>query len=191
MLSVDHRARAVCADVGVDLECEIKHRGSGSKTEEITLRREGKHLLAVDVHLHVFHQLHRSTLGSLEDIADVGHPLVCVVALHPLISPVGCETLLCHEVHAAGAELHLHPFRSGTHHGGVQTLVAVAFRYRDPVLHTCGIGSIHIRHDGISQPAVAFLALLRCVDDDADGEEVVDALEIHLLLLHLVPDGGD
>ena len=60
-----------------------------------------------------------------------------------------------------------------------------------PVAHALGIGRVEVRHHRIGRPAELFLGLLRAVDDDADGEDVVDALEGHVLLVHLRPDRED
>ncbi len=191
MLTIDHGPGAMCAYVGVDLESEIEHSGSGTKTEQVAFRSEGKHLLSVDVHAHILHQLHRPGFGSLKDVADVVHPLVGAVALNALVAPMCGKTFLSHKIHTAGAELHLYPFRAGSHHRGMKALITVAFGKRDPVFHTGWVGGVHIRHNGISEPAVAFLLLAWSVDNHSDCEKVVDAAKVHFLFLHLAPDGGD
>ena len=70
----------------------------------------------------------------------------------------------------------------------MQTLIAVRLRHGEPVAQTLGIGLVHIRHNRIRLPALHLLLILRTVDDDTDGEEVVDALKTALLFLHLLPD---
>ena len=187
---VDDRSRTVRTYVGVDIEGKVKHCRSCRQLEEVALRREGIHLLGVDVHAYVFHQLHGVVFPGFEDIAYVVHPLVGGVGFHSLVAPVGGKALLRYEVHPLGAELHLHPFRVGPHHSGVQALIAVALGYGDPVAHARWVGGIHVGEDGVGEPAVAFLFLRRSVYDHSDGEEVVDAVEVYLLFPHLGPYGG-
>ncbi len=69
----------------------------------------------------------------------------------------------------------------------MQTLIAVALRDGYPVAHARWVRGVHVCEDGVGEPAVALLFLRRCVDDDADCEEVVDAVEVYLLLSHLGP----
>ena len=79
----------------------------------------------------------------------------------------------------------------------MQTLVAVRFRHRQPVAQSLGVALIHVGDDGKGLPAERHLLhavgsrslVFGRLDDDADGEQVVDALELAFLLLHLLPDG--
>ena len=73
----------------------------------------------------------------------------------------------------------------------MQRLVAIRLGHREPVAQALGVGLIHIGNDRIGLPALHLFQLLRTVDDDADGKQIVDALEGALLLLHLLPDGVD
>ena len=102
---------------------------------------------------------------------------------------MGGQSALCHFVHALGADLYLHPAALGTHDGDVEAFVAVGFGHREPVSEAFGVGAVHVGDNAEDLPAVLFLALRGAVQDDAYGEEVVDALELALLLLHLLPDG--
>ena len=171
------------------MESEVEQCGSGGETEEVASRGEDKHLLVVDVHLEIAHQLHGAWLGVLEEVADFVHPGVKhLLALDALVAPVGGEAFLGHEVHAASAYLYLDPFPLGTCHGDVERLVAVAFRHRDPVFHARGVGLVHVGDHGVGQPAVVFLLLGRSVDYDAYGEEVIYVVDVVFLLLDFVPD---
>ena len=191
MRPVDNRSGTMRADVGVDVEGEVEHRGSSGEPEKVSLGSEGEYFLAKRVGVEVLHQPHRAAVGAFEDVADIVHPLVGVVGLDSLVAPVGRQALFRHKIHAPRPELHLHPFVAGSHHGGVERLVAVTLGERYPVLHARGVGGVHVGKDGVGGPAIHLLALARRVYDHADGEEVVDAGEVHLLFLHFVPDGRD
>ena len=73
----------------------------------------------------------------------------------------------------------------------MQTLIAVGLGHRQPVAHTFGVGLIHVGDDRVGLPALHFLFFQGGVEDNADGEKVVDALEATLLFLHLLPDAVD
>ena len=92
-------------------------------------------------------------------------------------------------VHAAGTYLHFHPFPFRAHHSDVQRLVTIAFRDREPVAQTLRVRLVHIRNNRINLPA--FLLLLSRVrlriEDDTDGEQVINPLKRRFLLLNLVP----
>ncbi len=60
----------------------------------------------------------------------------------------------------------------------MEALVTVTLRHREPVAHALRVRLVHIRDDRIRPPALRALGLGRRVEDDADGEEVVDALEL-------------
>ncbi len=73
----------------------------------------------------------------------------------------------------------------------MQRLVAVRLRNRDPVAHTLRVGDVAVADDGVDRPAELLLQLARAVDDDAQGEDVVDPFERHALFVHLGPDRVD
>ena len=102
---------------------------------------------------------------------------------------MGSDAALGHLVHTLRSYLHLDPLLLGAEDGDVETLVAVRLRHAEPVAQTLGVGLVHVGDDGVHLPALHLLLLDGGVEDDADGEEVVDALEGALLLLHLLPDG--
>ena len=192
MLAVDLGAGATATHIGMYMEGKVEYRGSVGQLEEVALRGEHKHVVLVEVHLELVHQLYAVIVCVLQCLAYACEPLVEPrLALHALVSPVGGKASLGNLVHALGAYLHLHPFTLGTHHRGVERLVAVALRYGEPVAQALGVGLIHVGHDGVGRPALLLLLLILRVQDDAYGKEVVDALEVGLLLLHLLADGVD
>ena len=101
------------------------------------------------------------------------------------------ESVFGDVIHAFGAYLHFHPLLFGTEHGDVEAFVAVAFGHREPVAHAFWIALIHVGDDAEHLPALGFLSLGGRLEDDADGEEVIDAIDADVLLLHLLPDGVD
>ena len=102
-----------------------------------------------------------------------------------------CDTQLGDVIHSLGANLNLHPLAVARSNGGVQRLVSIRLRNRYPVAHTVGIWGVEVANDRVGHPTLRLLHRLWTVDDDTDGEYVVDTLERHLLLTHLVPDGVD
>ena len=99
--------------------------------------------------------------------------------------------MLGYLVHTLGAYLHLHPLVLRAKNRDVQTLIAVGFGHAQPVSQALGVGLVHVCHDGVDLPALHLLFLEGRVEDNADGKQVIDALEAALLLLHLLPDGVD
>ena len=71
----------------------------------------------------------------------------------------------------------------------MQTLIPITLGDGDPVLESLGVGTIHIRDDGVDLPADLTLALGWDVHDDADREDIIDILEGELL--QLVADRAD
>ena len=123
-----------------------------------------------------------------EHLAQPSQPLVGTHAalLDTLVPPVRRDAALGHLVHALGAYLYLHPAAVAVGNGGVQRLVSVGFRYRDPVAHTVGVGRVDAAYVGVDCPAERLFALGLAVDDDAQCEDIVHALERHVLLAHLL-----
>ena len=104
---------------------------------------------------------------------------------------MGRQSVFGHFVHALGSDLHFHPFVFRTSYGDVQALVAVAFWNSHPVAQAFQVWLIVARDEREYVPAVLQFLRARRVEDDADGKEVVNAIESALLLLHLLPDGMD
>ena len=128
----------------------------------------------------------------LHQLAQAAQPhLARAPALvYPLVAPVGRNAALGHLVHAFGADLHLDPAPLGRD-GRMERLVAVGLGDRHPVAHALGVGGVEVGDHRVGGPALALLLLARAVDDDAQGEDVVDPLERYVLLAHLGPDGED
>ena len=183
------RARASRAYLRVDVVGHIQHRSPFGEFQQVALGGEDVYLVVVEVHAELIHRLH--TAGTFQHLPDAVQPFVhaATLGLHAFVSPVGGDASLGHLVHPLCAYLHLHPFLLRSQHGDVQTLVAIRFWHAEPVAHTLGVRGVHIGDDGERLPALLFLLLRLTVYDDAYGKEVVHALELAFLLLHLLPDG--
>ena len=164
----------------MDGESEIEHRGAFRQLDQLTGRREHVNLVLVQVHLEILHEVERVAPFRFQGGAYVVHELVeAAFRFHAFIFPVGGEAPFGYLVHPACAYLYFHPLVLRPHHGDVQALVAIALRNGYPVLHAFGIRLVHIGNDGVDLPAFRALPLQRRVEDDPDGEQVVDALEFH------------
>ena len=120
----------------------------------------------------------------------LGHPAPrvdgeTVLARHAVaVGPVRGHARLCDLVHLARADLHLHPLGVAPRDGGVDRAVAVGLGLRDVVLEPA-------RHRAPAAVDRAERAIARLVGlgDDPKAEDVRQALEGQVLLLHLAPDG--
>ncbi len=185
--AVDLAADTGGAERGVDVERKIEQRGPLGQLAQVAVGREDENLARSGLGVETLGQRMGGVLHQLAQAAEPHfaglRPLV-----DPLITPMGGDTALGHSVHALGAYLHLDPAALGRD-GGVERFVAVGLGDGNPVAHALGVGRIEIGDNRISRPAQLFLLLARAVDDDAQGEDVVDPLERYVLLLHLGPDG--
>ena len=172
------------------MESKIQYRSPFGELEQIPLGREDKHFILVEIHLKLIHHFQRIVVRILQRLPHRSQPLVQTrFTLDTFISPVSSQSVFRDLVHAAGTYLHFHPFPFRAHHSDVQRLVTIAFRDREPVAQTLRVRLVHIRNNRINLPA--FLLLLSRVrlriEDDTDGEQVINPLKRRFLLLNLVP----
>ena len=185
---VDTSASTGVAHLRMNAVGKIEHRSTLRKFIYIALGSEDKHLVVIELHLELVDG--GRSLTFFKHRTNARKPVVHTsLALDALIPPMSRHTTFGHLIHAFGTYLHLDPFLFGTYDGDVQTLVSVGLRHAEPVTKALRIRLIHRRHDGEGLPALHLLLLDGAVEDDAYGEEVIDALEGALLLLHLLPDG--
>ena len=177
--------------LGVDVVGHVEHGGTLGELQEVAFWRKDEDLVIVKVHLELVHSLQTTT--AFQHQANTIEPVVhaALGLSHTLVAPVGCHAAFCNLVHALCSYLNLHPFAFRPQHGDVKTLVAVALWYGEPVAHALGVRHVHIGDEGKGLPAYLLLLLQRTVDDDANGEQVVNAFEVAFLFLHLLPDGMD
>src|SRR5215207_7177331 len=188
----DARARAGVADLGVDHEGEVDGGGAARELDDLAHRREGVHVLRVEVELEGFEEVARvlDLLRPLDEGAEPLERLVVVVraAAPLLVLPVGGDALLGDAVHLVGATLNLEGLTLRAHHGGVERPVEVVARRGDPVLEAPRDGLPEGVDDAERAVAVARLVLGR---NHPRGDEVVDLVELDLLPLELLPDGEE
>ncbi len=182
--AVDARADALVADVGVDAVREVDRRRAARQRPHFALRREDVDLLRIEIDLQVLQELLR-VADLLLHLEQLAHPLeVALVAVVAdaafLVLPVRGDALLRAPVHLLGADLHLEGKPVLADDRRVQRLVAVRPRHRDEVLDAAGDRRPRLVDD--AERRVAVLDRLR---DDAQRDEVVDALEVDLLPLQL------
>ncbi len=131
-------------------------------------------------------------MRMLKGVAHGCQPFVQLsLVLDAFVGPVGRLTVLRLVIHPLCPDLNLKIGSAFVLDGDVQGLVAVRLRIGHPVPQTLRVGFIFLGHVGVHFPAeVLFrLGVRLAVDDEADGEDIIDSLERNLLLLHLSPDG--
>ena len=138
VLAIDLTAHAGAAHAGMDVVGKVEQGGTLGQAEQVPLGREHKHLVVIQVGVHVAHQVHLPLLATgLEHLAHLVHPLVHItLALDALVAPVCRHTALGCLVHASGAYLHFNPLVAGAIDGNVQRFITVALGDGDPVLET-------------------------------------------------------
>ena len=192
ILAIHASTYAATSQLGVNQESKVEHCSTFRQLIEIALWREDEHLILIEIHLELIHSLHVAAIGCLQCLADRRQPGVQArLLLDALVAPVSRQATLGDSIHALCAYLHLHPLALRSHHGDVQTLIAIALRHREPVAQAVGVGLVHIRHDAIDLPALLFLLIVLRIQYHTDGEEVIYTLEGAFLLLHLLVDGVD
>ena len=73
-LAVDACACTGIANLRMDVVGEVKHGGALGELIKVTLRREHKYLILIEVHLELVHRLH--TVAGLQHRTDIGKPFV-------------------------------------------------------------------------------------------------------------------
>ena len=108
---VDTSAHTDTTELGVDVECEVKKRGTGGEPVQVAFGGEHEHFLVVDIHPEITHKFHRALLGAFQNVAHIVHPCVEVAfTFDAFVAPVRCQPFFGHKIHAPGAYLHFHPF---------------------------------------------------------------------------------
>ena len=180
--------QATKADVGVYAEGEIQYARPGRQDAQLSGRGKDEDFLR----RRLRKILRRIRIGVLQCIADGHQPLVQrFLVLNALVGPMRGEAVLGHVIHPARPDLHFHVGAFLVADGNMEALVAIRLGIGNPVPEAFGIRLILLRNEGIHLPAEVFLQfrIFVAIDDEADGEHIVNALEGHFLLLHLGPDG--
>ena len=191
--AVDLRADHAVADVGVDVVGKVDGRGPGGEIDDVALRGEDEDLVGEHVHLHVVEEVGGvGLLLALQQSSDPGEGGLVPVAqggvrarAH-LVLPVRRHAVLGGVVHLPGADLHLEGDALGADDRGVHALVHVGLGRGDIVLEAPRHGFEHVVDD-----AEDVVAVWDGIDDDAEGADVVNAVHVQLLRVHLAVDGID
>ena len=162
------------------------------QNDEVSIGGENIDLFIEQVELELVNEFQGAVFAAFDHLTNLTNPLVQpAVRLLPFVAPMGRVAFLRNLIHPLRADLHFHPFARRGHERCVQRLITVGLGDGDPVSQPIGIGRVEIRHHAVSPPRIAFLLLRPGIQDYADGENVINVLERHLLLLHLIPDARD
>ena len=189
---VDHSAHAMCADGGVNREGEIEHCGAFGQVVQVAFGCKHEHIVVVELHFELVDDFAIGGIGrTFENFAQVFQPFVHFrrVAFDAFVFPMRCHAFFGHFVHPFGAYLHLDPFALRSHHGNVQTFVAIGFGCRNPIAQAVDVVRIHIGNHRKCLPASGFFLFFGTIDNHADSKQIVHFFERHLLFAHFVPDG--
>ena len=172
-LVVDLAGNAVCAQLGVQHEGHVQHRGVLGQRDGLALGREHDNLAGKEVELDGVQEVQRIGLGVLEDVLDGLQPcgqLALFLALANLVLPVGRKSALGDVIHVPAAYLHLHPIAVRAHHGDVQRTITIGLGRADPVTHAVGVQAVEVGDLTVDVPADALLVgLVVTLKHDARG----------------------
>ena len=182
--AVDPRPDAAVAHLGVDGVGEVDRRRAGRQRDDLALGREDVDLVLLQVELQRLEELDR-VVGLAVDVGDALEPRhLRGVVLLGLVAPVGRDAVLGPVVHLRGPDLHLDRLAVQPDHRRVQRLVHVELGRVDVVLEA----PVHRGPDGVDG-AQRGPAVLLGLDDDPDGDQVVDVVELLAPHDHLLVDG--
>ena len=178
------------ADLGVDAVGEVDNGRALRKVEHVALGRKDEDLFGEEVILDGGEEFLRvlEVLLPFDEPAQPGEALGLAqfAGAALLVAPVRGDSLFGDLVHLGGADLHFHPLPLRTNHRGMQRLVHVDLGQRDVILEAAG----NRLPTGVDH-AQRLVALAQRGDDDAEGDQVIDLVEVQPLLLHLAMDRID
>src|SRR5262245_46242674 len=96
---------------------------------------------------------------------------------------MSCNTFLGNVVHLLGTYLNIESLAAISDYRGVQRLIEIIPRDRDPVFETLWYRGPEVVYDAHRQIAVFSIVW----GDDARGDQVIDLLDHDLLILQLFP----
>ncbi|MNC30052.1 hypothetical protein D3C75_783240 [compost metagenome] len=168
-------------------EGKIERHRTSRKLYNLTFGCKNKHEVREKVHLQRFNEFLR-ILGfmlQLQNLAEKRHPVlrIDVIAAAFLVSPVSRNPELGSPVHLPRADLHFCRLSARTHHSGVQRLVHVRFGHGNIILETAR----HRLPKSMNNPECG-ITILNIVDDNADGKQIINFIELLVLGVHLVID---
>ena len=146
-------------------------------------------LLREKGHLQVRHELARilDLLLRIEQIPKFLDLILFIAGEGPafLVAPVGGDPLFRPFMHRPRPDLDFDPLSVGADHRRMEGLVVVGLRHGDIILEPPRNRFPEGMDD--AQRFIAVLLLVR-IEDDPEGHQVIDLVEIDVLLLHLFVD---
>ena len=189
-LSVDARAHAGMADIGMHGVSEVDRRCARRQFDNATFGGENVNLIREEIGFHALDKFKRAARTLLK-FQQALHPALgadlcgrAAFATVLFIGPVRGNTHLCHLVHVFGANLHLNRHAVRPDHRGVQRLIAVRFWNGDVIFHPPRTRLVEAVH--LPQHAIAGV---RVMDNDAEGVDIHDRVKTLLLEHHFAVDG--
>ncbi len=188
--SVDARATATMAEIGVHVIREVDRRRAGRQVHDLALRRQRVDAVLEQVRAHTRQEVtvalglggRHQQLAQPLDLAVVGRVLRGAL----LVAPVRGDPELGMLVHVARADLDLERRRARPDHGRVQRAVEVVLGRGDVIVEfarNVGPAAVHDAERGI--------AVRDAPRNDADRAHVQHLVEGQALLVHLPPDAVD
>ena len=180
--AVDLGTDAGMADIGVHRISEVDTGRADRQRDDPALRGEDEHLVLFEVGLQVLHE--GRGVGDVGlPVDDAVQPVDVAGRAIALVGPVGGDAPFGALVHLLRSDLHLDDLAARADHRGVQALVEVELGHGDVVLE-----ATHHRLVATVDATQRRVAILHRIDDDPDGDEVEDVVELTPLLHHLLVD---
>ena len=173
------------ADVGVDAVGKVDGDRTLGQVDDVAPRRKNEDFVGKGVELQGVDEFFRiARVLPFQEVAQPAHFFIESVLVGRLvaffITPMGGDAVFGDAVHFPGADLDFYRLPSRPDDCRVQGLVVIGLRHGDVVLEAVRQWLPQAVDD--TQDAVAVLDV---VDDDADGEEVIDLAQVAVIFLHL------
>ena len=184
---VDLGTNRSVADIGMNPVGKVERACSCRQILHVALGGEDEDLVLEEVELEPLHELrgvHHLAL-PIDQLSDPGELLVvpAVAARAFLVAPVRGDARLGDLVHMVGSDLNLERLGVGTDDRGVQALVHVRLGHGDVVVELPGYRT----PEGVDDTEGG-VTVLDVADQQPDGVQVVDLVELGALALHLLVD---
>ena len=177
---------AVVAHLGVDRIGEVDGCRAGGKRDHLSARREHVDLIREQIDAHGLQKFVRiaEILLPLQQLAQPGKlPFVRWAGRTlVLVPPVRRDSQLRDAMHLLGPDLYLDPLAERADDRRVQGLVAVRLGHGHVVLEPAGHGA----PQAVDNAERLVTGRGRTVDDDAEGDQVIDLVHRQVLVPHLL-----
>ena len=185
-LAVDLGADAAVADVGMDAVGEVDGNSPLGQVDDVAPRRKNEDFVGKSIELKGIDKfLGIARILPFQEVAQPAHLFIesiligCLIAF--FITPMSSNTVFGNAVHFPSTDLDFDGLPSRPDDRRVQGLIVIGLRHGDVVLEAVRQGLPQAVDD--AQDAIAVLDV---VDDDADGEKVIDLAQVAVIFLHLL-----